>query len=74
MVDEEDGVCPLDAVPYTLSQPSNVIGESCGPGAFIGSVYQLRVPLSFSCGGANYLLESYDAFPYGLQCMVGLCA
>ena len=57
MVDEEDGVCPLDAVPYTLRQPSNVIGESRGPGAFIGSVYQLRLPLCFSCGGVKYHLE-----------------
>ena len=74
MVDEEDGVFPPDAVPYNLRQPSSVIGESRGPGAFIGSVYQLRVPLSFSCGGVKYPLESYGALPYGLQCIVGLCA
>ena len=74
MVDEEDGVCPLDAFPYTLRQPSNVTGESRDSGAFIGSAYQLRVPLSFSCGGVKYPLESYGALPYGLQCIVGLCA
>ena len=74
MVDEEDDVCPLGVVPYTLRQPSNVIGENRGPGAFIGSAYQLCVPLSFSCGRVKYPLESYVVFLYGLQCMVGLCA
>ena len=51
VVDEEDGVCPFDTVPYTLRQPSNVIGEIRGPGAFISSVYTLFVPMGFSCGG-----------------------
>ena len=47
VVDEEDGVCTLDAVTYTLRQPSNAVGESCGPGVFIGSAYKLCVPLGF---------------------------
>ena len=47
VVYEEDGVFPLDAVPYTLRQPSNVVGESCGPGVFIGSAYELGVTLGF---------------------------
>ena len=74
VVDEEDGVSTLDAVPYTLHQPSNVVGESCGPGVLIGSAYEIGVPLRFSCGGVKYLLEGNGAFPYGLHCMVGLCA
>ena len=56
-MDEEDGVCPPEAVPYTLLQPSNVIGESSGLGAFIGSAYKLCVTLGFSCGGVKYPLE-----------------
>ena len=39
VVDEEDGVSNLDAIPYTLRQPSNVVVESCGPGVF----YWVRV-------------------------------
>ena len=74
VADEEYGVFPLDAVPYTLRQPSNVVGESCGPGDFIGSAYNMCVPLWFSCGGVKYPLEVYGAFPYGIHCMVGLCA
>ena len=74
MVDEEYGVITLDAVPYTLRQPSSVIREICGPGVFIESAYELGVPLGFSCGGVKYPLEGYGAFPYGLHCMVGLCA
>ena len=74
MVDEEDGVSTLDAVPYTLHQPSNVVGKRCGPGVFIGSAYELGVPLVFSCGGVKYSLEGNGALPYGLHCMVGLCS
>ena len=74
MVDEEDGVFPFDAVTYTLLQPSNVIGESSGLGAFIGSAYKLCVTLVYSCGGVKYPLEGYGAFPYDLHYMVGLCA
>ena len=71
---EEDGFSPLDADSDTLRQPPNFIGEFRSSDAFIRSVYQLRVPLSFSFVGVNYPLESFDAFPYGLHCMVGMCA
>ena len=74
VVDEEYCVLLLGEVPYTLRQPSNVAGESCGPGAFIGSAYKLCVTLVYSCGGVKYPLEGYGAFPYGLHCMVVLCA
>ena len=74
VVDEEDGVITLDAVPYTLHQPSNVVGERCGPGVFIGSAYELCVPMGFSCGGVKYSLEGKGALPYDLHYMVGLCA
>ena len=74
VVDEEDGVSTLDAVPYTLRQLSNIVGERCGPGVFIGSVDELCVSLGFSCGGVKYPLEGNSALPYGRHCMVGLCA
>ena len=74
VVDKEDGVSTLDAVPYTLRQPSNVVGESCGPGVFIGSAYELGVPLGFSCSGIKYSLEGNGSLTYGLHCMFGLCA
>ena len=74
MVDEEDGVFTLDTVPYPLRQPSKVVGGGCGPGVFIGSAYKLCVPFGFSCDGVKYPLEGYGARPYGLHCMVGLCA
>ena len=74
VVYEEDFVCPFDAVPYNLRQPSNIIGESCGLGYFIESAYKLCVPLGFSCGRVKYPLEGYSAFPYRLHSMVGLCA
>ena len=73
MVDKEYGVSTLDTVLYTFRQPSNVVGEHCGLGVCIGSVYDLGVPLGFSCGGVKYSLEGNGALPYGLQCMVGLC-
>ena len=73
VVDEEDGVCPLDAVPYTLRQPSNFVGEICGPCVFIGSTYKLCVPLGFSCGRVKYPLEGYGTSPNGLHGVVGLC-
>ena len=73
MVDEEDGVSTLDAVPYTLRKPSNVVGESCGPGVFIGSAYELGVTLGFYYGGVKYSLRGNGVLPYGLHCMVGLC-
>ena len=53
VMDEEDGVSTLDAVPYTLCQTSNVVGERCGPGVFIRSAYKLCVPLGYSCGGPS---------------------
>ena len=74
MVNKEDGVSTLDAVPYTLRQPSNVVGEGCGPGVFIGSEYELGVPLGFPCGEVKYSLEGNGSLPYGLPCIVGLCA
>ena len=74
VVDEEDGVSTLDVIPYTLRQPSNVIGELCGPGVFIGSAYELGVTWGFSCGGFKYSFEGNGDLPYGLHCMVGLCA
>ena len=73
VVDVKYGVFPLDAVPYTLHQTSHVIGESRGPGAFIGSAYKLCVSLGFSCGRVKYPLEVYSTIPYGIHCMVGLC-
>ena len=73
VVDEENGVSTLDEVPYTLRQPSDVIGEGCGPGVFIGSADELGVPLGFSCGRVKYSLEGNGSLPYGLHCMVGLC-
>ena len=73
-MDEEDGVFPLDTVTFTLRQPSNVIGEIRGPGAFTRSAYKLCVPLGFTCGGVKYPLEGYGAFPHTPQCMVVLCA
>ena len=51
VVDKENGASTLDAVPYILCQPSNAVGEPCGPGIFIGSAYDMGVPLGFSCGG-----------------------
>ena len=51
VVDEEDGFSTLDAVTYTLRQPSNVVGEGCGPGVFIGSMYEMGVPLGFPVVG-----------------------
>ena len=74
MVDEEDDISNLETVPYTLRQPSNVVGESCGPGVFIGSTYEMGVPLGFSCGGVKYSLEGKGYLTYGIHCMVGLCA
>ena len=56
-MDEEDGVSTLDAVPYTLRQPSNVVGKRYGTGVFVGSAYELGVPLVFSYGGVKYSLE-----------------
>ena len=73
MVDEEDGISTLDAVPYNLRQPYNVVGEGYGPGVFIGSAYELGVPLGIFCGGFYYSLEGNVPLPYGLHCMVGLC-
>ena len=72
-MDEEYGVSTLDAVPYNLCQPFNVVGESFGPGVFIGSAYELGLPLGFSCGGVRYYFEGNGALPYVLHCMVGLC-
>ena len=74
VVDEEDGVFPLDTVTYTLRQPSNVVGERCGPGVFIGSAYDLGVSLGFSCGWVKYPLEGNGSLPYGIHFMFGLCA
>ena len=74
VVDEEDGFSTIDAVPYTLRQPSNVVGEGCGTGVFIRSAYELGVPLVFSCCGVKYSLEGNGSLHYGLHCMVGLCA
>ena len=74
VMDEENGVITLDAFAYTLCQLSNVVGESCGPGVFIGSADELGVPLGFSCGGFKYSLEGNCSLPYGIHCMVGLCA
>ena len=73
VVEEEDGVSTLGAVPYTLRQPSNVVVEGCVPGVFIGSAYELGVPLVFPCVGVKYSLEDNGALPYGLHCMIGLC-
>ena len=74
VVEEEDGVSTLDAVPYILHQPSNIVGERCGKVFFIRSAYNLVVPLSVSCGRVKYSLEGNGALPYGLHCMVGLYA
>ena len=74
VVDQKNGVSTLDAVPYTLRHPSNVVGEGCGPSVFIGSAYEMGVPLGFPCGGFKYSLEGNSSLPYGLHCMVGLCA
>ena len=73
MVDKEDSVSKHNAVPYTLRQPSNVVGELCGLGVFIGSAYELDLSLAFSCGRVKYPLEVYSTVPYVIHCMVGLC-
>ena len=64
VVEEEDGVITLDAIPYTLRQPSNIVGEGCGPGVFIGSTYEMGVPLDFFCGGVKYYLEGNGYLPH----------
>ena len=74
VVDKEYAVSTLDAVPYNMRQPSNVVGEGCGPGVFIGPAYELGVTLGFYYGGVKYSLEGNGSLPYSLYCMVGLCA
>ena len=74
VMDKENGVSTLDDVPYTLRQPSNVVGEGCGPDVFIESAYELSVPLGFYCGGVKYSLEGNGSLPYCLHCMLGLYA
>ena len=63
VVDEEYGGSTLDDVPYTLRQPSNVVGERCGPVVFFGSVYVMGLSLGFSCGGVKDPLEGSGALP-----------